>query len=95
MIRTISLSLYRTNISLKIGIISYNGGVYLMSMISCDMIISKETGELMLTKLFYFTYFTLLLSVRITSGRIRHSHIVTCKIYFTKFYQNVGWESKI
>ena len=40
------------NISLKIDKISYNGGYYLMTMLSCDMIISMETCLLPLTKLF-------------------------------------------
>ena len=37
------------NISLKMVKINYNGGFYLMAMISCD-IIFKKTGQLLLTK---------------------------------------------
>ena len=38
------------NISLKMGKIIYNGEFYLMAMISCDMSISKEADQLLLTK---------------------------------------------
>ena len=40
------------NISLIMGKISYNGGLYLMTMIPCDMTIPKEADKMLLTKLF-------------------------------------------
>ena len=45
----------------------------------------------------YFTLLTLLLSVRITSGRIRHceTQVVNVKYILTMFYQNGGWKSKM
>ena len=36
------------NISVKFGKISYNGGLY-MAMITCGMIITRETDQLLLT----------------------------------------------
>ena len=41
------------NISVKLGKISHNGGLYI-AMITCDMIISKETGQYYLQYQFKF-----------------------------------------
>ena len=55
------------------------GGCYLMASVSWDMIISKKTGQLLLTKPIG-TYKTL--SVRITSGQIRHSDILAVYVKY-------------